>query len=226
MTHFDAVKEFMTVMGQTVLTEPKLPTMKLALLRYKLIEEEVNELEEALQNDDHVEIADALSDILYVGYGAYAAFGIEPGDMEYNDGPWDNADVLLPSVGEARDFLTAMRSCLEQLDYGYTHDNMTIIQNSITTLLDQAYLLAFEMGIDIYSCFTEVHSSNMSKVCKTLADAEHSLFERQQHPETFTTYADAVVVQSGEYYVLRKANGKILKGLDYFEPNLRQYMNF
>lgn len=226
MTHFEAVKEFMNTMGQTVLTEPKLPSMKLANLRYDLIDEEVSELESALMDDDHIEIADALADILYVGYGAFAAMGTTPGHMEYNDGPWDQVEVILPTVGEARDHIQAMKTSLLLIDSGYQFDQMDYITSGVTNVIDQAYHLAFEMGIDLYACFDEVHASNMSKACKTYDDAVASLLARQRDPETAENYVGVVVVQSGEYFVLRKANGKILKGMGYFEPNLKQFMQF
>lgn len=226
MTHFEAVKEFMITMGQEVLTTPKLPTLKLAELRYALIAEEVEELTVALKNDDHVEIADALADILYVGYGAYAAFGIEPGELEFHDGPWDLVPVELPTAGEAMTTINTMNQHLELFKHGYSHDRIDLICKGIDNIIDHAYLLAFEMGIDLYSCFNEVHSSNMSKACKTYADAQISLQFRQNAEATAANYADAQVVQSGNYFVLRKANGKILKGMDYFEPDLRQYMQF
>lgn len=77
MTNFKKVKQFMTVFGQPIATEPNLGTEELKKLRYDLIREEVEELCDGLQNGDLVETADALTDILYVVYGAAAAFGID-----------------------------------------------------------------------------------------------------------------------------------------------------
>ena len=77
MTNFKKVKQFMTVFGQPIATEPNLGTEELKKLRYDLIREEVEELCDGLQKGDLVETADALTDILYVVYGAAAAFGID-----------------------------------------------------------------------------------------------------------------------------------------------------
>ena len=66
----------MDTFGQEVLHKPTIPTVPVASLRLALINEEVNELLVALMNEDMVEIADALTDILYVVYGAGHAFGI------------------------------------------------------------------------------------------------------------------------------------------------------
>ena len=76
MTNFLKVKEFMRTFGQEVLNKPKFPDHKIVSLRLDLIKEELNELEEAIKKNDLVEVADALTDILYVTYGAGHAFGI------------------------------------------------------------------------------------------------------------------------------------------------------
>jgi len=75
--NFGKAGEFMNVFGQETLTKPTLPNFDLAALRLDLIQEEVDELREGLANQDIVEIADALTDILYVVYGAGHAFGID-----------------------------------------------------------------------------------------------------------------------------------------------------
>ncbi|MBV69111.1 MAG: phosphoribosyl-ATP diphosphatase [Pelagibacterales bacterium] len=77
MTNFLKVKQFMETFGQEVLNKPKFPNNKTIKLRIDLIKEELNELEEAINNNNLVEVADALTDILYVTYGAGHAFGID-----------------------------------------------------------------------------------------------------------------------------------------------------
>ena len=77
MSNFEDVKEFMKTFGQIVRTKPQFPDDKTMKLRYDLIKEELNELKEAMESKDLVEIADALSDILYVTYGAGCAYGID-----------------------------------------------------------------------------------------------------------------------------------------------------
>ena len=77
MTNFNKVWQFMHAFGQDTLMKPTLPNDDLAQLRLDLIQEEVDELQEALDAKDIVEIADALTDILYVTYGAGHAFGID-----------------------------------------------------------------------------------------------------------------------------------------------------
>ena len=77
MTNFDKVGIFMKTFGQEVKTKPSFSTDKINKLRLDLIKEELNELTEAMNNKDLLEVADALTDILYVTYGAGHAFGID-----------------------------------------------------------------------------------------------------------------------------------------------------
>ena len=76
MTNFESVKKFMQTFGQEVKSEASFPKDKIIRLRLDLIREELSELKEALEKKDIKEVADALTDILYVTYGAGHAFGI------------------------------------------------------------------------------------------------------------------------------------------------------
>ena len=77
MTNFNSVKKFMEIFGQEVKTKAEFPSEKIIKLRYNLIKEELDEFEEALKDKNLKEVADALTDILYVTYGAGHAFGID-----------------------------------------------------------------------------------------------------------------------------------------------------
>ena len=77
MSNFDDVKIFMQTFGQEVKIKPKFPKEKIVKLRYDLIKEELNELQNAIKTKNLKEIADALTDILYVTYGAGHAYGID-----------------------------------------------------------------------------------------------------------------------------------------------------
>jgi len=76
MSNFDKVKTFMETFGQEVKNRPSFSSDKINSLRYDLIKEELDELKVAIDNKDILEVADALTDILYVTYGAGHAFGI------------------------------------------------------------------------------------------------------------------------------------------------------
>ena len=76
MSNFEDVKIFMKTFGQIVREKPIFPDEKTIRLRFDLIKEELNELEQAMKEKDLKEVADALTDILYVTYGAGCAYGI------------------------------------------------------------------------------------------------------------------------------------------------------
>lgn len=122
-SNFESVGDFMESFGQEVNNEPTLRDSQTQQLRYDLIDEELEELKMAFDNDDIVEIADALTDLLYVVYGAGHAF-----------------------------------------------------------------------GIDLDECFLEVHESNMSK----LGEGGRPIY---------------------------REDGKVLKGPDYFPPNLKEILD-
>ena len=77
MSNFNKVGTFMKTFGQEVRTKPSFSSDKINKLRIDLIKEELDELQEAMKNNDLLEVADALTDILYVTYGAGHAFGID-----------------------------------------------------------------------------------------------------------------------------------------------------
>ena len=77
MSNFSKVGIFMKTFCQDVKNKPSFSTDKINKLRIDLIKEELNELQEAMKNNDLLEVADALTDILYVTYGAGHAFGID-----------------------------------------------------------------------------------------------------------------------------------------------------
>jgi predicted HAD superfamily Cof-like phosphohydrolase len=77
MSNFQSVKKFMQTFGQEVKNNAEFPNEKIVKLRYELIKEELAELNQAINDKDIKEVADALTDILYVTYGAGTAFGID-----------------------------------------------------------------------------------------------------------------------------------------------------
>ena len=80
MTNFEKVKKFMKTFGQEIKEKAEFPSDKITKLRVNLIEEELDELKEAIYNKNIKEVADALTDILYVTYGAGHSFGVNLDD--------------------------------------------------------------------------------------------------------------------------------------------------
>lgn len=83
MSNFDKVGEFMESFGQEIKDSPQFPSPQIAELRYELIAEELDEFAQAIAKNDLNGVADALSDLLYVVYGAGHAFGINL-DLTFN----------------------------------------------------------------------------------------------------------------------------------------------
>ena len=77
MSNFKSVRKFMETFGQEIKEKASFPDDKITSLRYDLIKEELDEFKEAIDKKDIKEVADALTDILYVTYGAGHAFGID-----------------------------------------------------------------------------------------------------------------------------------------------------
>ena len=77
MTNFNKVGVFMKTFGQEIKNKPSFSTKRINQLRISLIQEELDELKDAMANKDLLEVADALTDLLYVTYGAGHAFGID-----------------------------------------------------------------------------------------------------------------------------------------------------
>ena len=96
MTNFEKVAEFMKACDQQVVETPQMPDEFTTSLRLHLIHEEVHELVEGIRNRDIVEIADALTDILYVVYGAGHAFGI-PLDKCFDEVQRSNMTKVMPN---------------------------------------------------------------------------------------------------------------------------------
>jgi predicted HAD superfamily Cof-like phosphohydrolase len=94
-SNFDRVTKFMKTFGQEVKSSPEFPSKEIVKLRLDLIEEEFYELKDAIEANDIVEVADALTDLLYVIYGAGAAFGIDL-DACFQEVHASNMSKLMP----------------------------------------------------------------------------------------------------------------------------------
>ena len=221
--HYNSVKHFMTVFGQEVLTEFKLPSPKVGKLRYDLIKEERDELEVAMFNNDRIEVADALADLLYVIYGAYHAMG-----LTFCEVSSDLGEVISPKrdidIADAKLILRELDVNLHKLDAAYITGSEHDITDSLDNMLFYIYQFSINIGLDIYACFSEVHNSNMSKVCTDEQFAVHSMNVRY-HDEGKADYRDAWIDEvEGLFLIKRSYDDKVLKGLGYFEPSLAQFL--
>jgi predicted HAD superfamily Cof-like phosphohydrolase len=143
------VAEFHETFDLPVLDQPSIPASERCDLRINLLQEELNELKDAIKDNDIVEIADALSDLQYVLSGAVLEFGL---------------------------------------------------------------------GSRFKTLFDEVHRSNMSKVCKTLEEAERT----QDYYKTTKDTKSFIREKNGEYLVYRVGDEKVLKSVEYSPADLKK----
>ncbi len=203
--HFDyqgRVIEFMKASGQVVNTTPHSMTTDLADLRYRLFQEEVLELREAIVARDKVEQLDAIVDILYILLGTGATIG----------------DNLNPEIRAAIDWCIRTRKgrstvdVLALLESAHVLELQSSIQNTI--------IIAFDMGFkgeQIQKAFELVHSNNMSKFCDSREEAVQSVDSyRAQGVESY------FVNRGGKYVILRKEDDKVLKGINYKKVELKE----
>jgi predicted HAD superfamily Cof-like phosphohydrolase len=224
---FDAVVEFMTVAGQKVNTTFVEPTTKVGNFRLSLIKEEMagkNELFDSIEKDDLKGILDGICDVLYVAYGALATFGIEPAIYEI---PKRSKSTLL-RLSVANTMMKHINDSYEKTTRGLLMGDLRTIQSGLNSLIYSTIDLALQHGFDLPGAFKEVHASNMAKFCKSAHECAKSIAQRQEEKPEDYIGAEGFEVQVNDtsYFVIRRAkDGKVLKGLDFFEPDLQKFIN-
>ncbi len=225
---FNAVVEFMTVAGQEVNSTFTEPTTKVGNFRLALIKEEMqgaNELFDSIQNDNMEMILDGICDVLYVAYGAYATLGIEP--IECVISTQDERTSKLMTMSDA---YTAMKHVIdgyEQTSRGLLHGDLPTIQKGLNHIVLSCLKIAEAHNMDVIGAFNEVHASNMSKFCSSSVECGHSIAKRQCEGKTDYDGAEGFEVRVGDvsYFVIRRAkDGKVLKGMNFFEPDLSKFI--
>ncbi|WNA16036.1 putative nucleotide pyrophosphohydrolase [Xanthomonas phage XaC1] len=231
---FKAVAEFMKVCGQEVNDSIKYPSTKVGKFRLRLIHEEIhgkNELVDSVNNDKAVGILDGLCDILYVVYGAYATFGIEVPfyNLEHTK---TNGNNILP-MNDALLMVRHINDAYEQLERGLISGDQRTVIYALSHLIMNCSLMAKASDFDLVGAFEEVHNSNMSKFCSSEEEALETIKIRSQSDDADErakyvpdeVYVEKNVVNGVEYYAIkRKADGKGLKGIKFFEPDLSKYL--
>ena len=214
MSNFESVKKFMKTFGQEVKTKPELSNDKINDLRISLINEELEELKKAIEDNDILEVADALTDILYVAYGAGHAFGIDL-DKCFNEVQESNrsnmtnfekvgifmktfgqevktkAELSNNKINELR--ISLINEELEELKKAIEDNDILEVADALTDILYVAYGAGHAFGIDLDKCFNEVQESNMSKL----------------GPDGKPIYNES---------------GKVMKGPNYFKPDLSKFL--
>lgn len=229
LSHYQCVDEFHRVFGHPRPSTPQrdiFTNTKLVNMRISLITEEHSEFTDAVASRDIVGVLDALSDILYVTHGMGIVFGIDLGRHELDEFDSDkidltlfNDDASLNQVTEALQLsIDAIRAACNQADFDKVSD-------ALGQLLDATYRAAWCFALPIDRAFRLVHDNNMSKLCKTEADAIQSVAFYAEQP----AFKDIVVnyrqSDDGKYFVMyndtpgHPQNGKILKAHTWREPD-------
>lgn len=224
------VIEFMTVMGQEVLTVPTLPTPGLALFRKHLIDSELydeNELFHSMERDNAEKILDGILDVLYVTYGAMAAFGLKLNDDHKEHLPAFEYDAtksqgVLGTYGDYSRYKKVSEYIMDNFVSALSYDNEEKILDELIDMVMLMRKIGEQMNFNIADAFDEVHASNMSKLCSTEEDAKASvqLYATEGNHPPFAYYMEL----DGKYIIRRTSDGKVLKGCDFFEPDLSKFI--
>lgn len=195
------VQEFHETYGQAVRDEPILSVPE-AAMRWKLIKEEKGELADAQAVDDFIEVVDAWADLVYVTYGAGKTYGVDIDaifamldlpDPAEDDGRRELSSVPNLFIEDRDEIMETITGLYDSLDRATQAGDFNSMQLRWALLIYSIYDAAYQHGVDLNMVLLEVQRSNMSKL---------------------GTDAD------GNKIVLRREDGKILKGPDFSEPNI------
>lgn len=223
----DQVAQFMKVAGQAVNTKETPVSLGVARLRYNLIIEEIlgkNEFAYCAERDDMVGMLDGMCDILYVVYGAALTFGVDIASSVI--APNKAAGKLAPAHRTLKT-IHDMEYDANQFVRGYETDDYNLIKDSLINIVKQVYSYAGLINVDLSGAFDEVHSSNMSKFSDTQEHAQTSVETRRlKGDEKYANvYVASVNVEGVDYWMIkRKDDHKILKSLNFFEPDLSKFV--
>lgn len=225
-TQIQQVTEFMKVGGQDVNTIPTFVSYAIAQLRHSLISEEItghDEFQYCAERDNLVGALDGMCDILYVTYGTALAYGI---DITNRTAPTTANGQVVPAHITYNTISTLIYD-LNLYNEGFKSGRMSHIEESLNRIVSTVYNYAESIKVDLAGAFNEVHESNMSKFSETeehaVKSAEHRLFsgdEKYRH-----VHSECVTVDGKDYWMIkRNSDGKILKSLNFFEPELAKYV--
>jgi predicted HAD superfamily Cof-like phosphohydrolase len=192
--------------------------------------EELNEFRDAFTNEDLIEMADALCDLSYVTNGAGQCLGMNldnliidmkvqihtPNNFNSHVGNFCDKNNEMIKVG-----LNDMESYLNKFYESTKTENLKVMSECLVYILDSTYKLGHKLNFNMDKMFTEVHRSNMTKVCSNIEDAKESVEQYEKEGR----YAEPSIRIKGPYYVIYdKTTSKILKNHKWETPNLKQFM--
>jgi predicted HAD superfamily Cof-like phosphohydrolase len=248
-TNFQKVRDFNISFG---IERSNTPSDKLFKLRWDLIQEESNELFDAIKQKNHIEIIDALSDILYVIHGAADSFEQDL-DLFFNESTIqnfinlhnlsiDNLNNLKNLKGVARmeavfeqtpDILNKIINNLYayelfKLQEFFEQKNITEIIKQLVILLNYVYLIADLFGVDLNQSFNLVHESNMSKLAETEEIAKQTVewYIKNETRYDSPAYRLSTIQINNQprWVIFNKNSGKALKSIHYKAVELKELL--
>ncbi len=250
-TNFQKVRDFNISFG---LERSSNPSEKLFKLRWDLIQEESNELFDAIKKRDYIEIIDAVSDILYVIHGAADSFEQEF-DLFFNQesinefiehskktGIINISSNILNLHGQTRmetvfvqypEVLNNLINNLYAFELFKTHEffeqkNITEIIKQLVILLKYVYLISELFGIDLNQTFNLVHESNMSKLAETEEIAKQTvdwyLKNETRYDSPAYRLSTIQINNQPRWVIFNKNSGKALKSIHYKPVDLKSFL--
>lgn len=245
ITPFKQVQEFHETFGHPIKKEfqndifeinPKIVTFRL-----NLISEEIQELKDAYNATDYIEFVDALGDILYVVFGMCHVFGIDfdaifPYDYE-KDRPQIN-QIIVPSIlilkkyfeeikpdKQIVNFFVQLNKSFKMLSQNCSETKyLPLVAYNLVDIVKCIIDLSKYLNIDIYGAFTEIHRSNMTKVCTSETDA---IVTVEHYKLNETRYESPAYRKSSndKYWVIYdQSTTKILKSIFFELPSLNKFI--
>ena len=255
MNNFEKVIEFNKSFGlphydleqKTILSD----NIKLSNLRVDLCVEEIKELNEAFEEHNFIEVIDALTDELYVIYGAASSFGININKefrnkynviesiiketnyeiirkLNVNNRETIDKDFFLRNKSDdpkIYGLLQILNNIADDLVTHKNNKNFLKVKETLVMLLYYTYFMGIELGINLNESFTIVHNSNMSKLCN---DEDESKITLEWYNQNDTRYDSPNYRPSDDnkYWVIyNESTGKILKNVNYTSANFETMLN-
>lgn len=253
-TNFEKVGEFHIMFNHPIQSEPQLGIFdenpKLVEFRLSQIEEELEELKQAIDKKDYIECIDAICDLMYFVYGTFHVFGVDfdayqpKPKIRIFDCPINNVNMFRNEISAIHSQVTMLTQILSLVTVCCEEKNFSETIKYLVKLESVCHTFGTILGVDINDCFSEVHRSNMTKLCTSEEQAQRTVQqyikqreerdialanatsdeERQKINIDMKAYEDPMYRQHAEiskyWIVFDNATTKILKSVDWDTPHL------
>jgi predicted HAD superfamily Cof-like phosphohydrolase len=217
-------------------SDPLSTQVKSCVYRCDLIKEEgIVEFGQALEENDLVEMLDAVCDHLYVLYGACYTFGLDPNiyiKLNANCVNTNNITKLIQihfsltkTIVELYDSICELEKQLREAML--EKKNIIEVESFLIQLIINTYNIGFHLTNKLDEAFLNVHESNMSKLCKSIDEAEETVKDYEEKYNNGISSYDTPYyyeLKPGLYVVKNKSSGKALKSINYTPADLKQFL--